>query len=278
MLNVSNTDNAATASNTMTGATIADSNADITPHDSTNVVILGDSQSWIGGDNCDKPRGWNKWFKDMFRPASCKSYARSGATWTNTPQTIVNTEENTGVLADNNVIFNQVKRLEEALKNGSQVQPQLIIIAAGTNDAWFGKQRPQRFYKTAAEVCNENGAAITKKQPSEILTLAEAVCYNCTLLRQLCPDAMLVLLTPTYITKTPDSMVDQAAQIIDDCAAMLGLQVIRMDKHSGIDSAKERKTLRLTTDGVHTSEEGARRNGTIVAKQIDRMMRQEGKN
>ena len=33
-----------------------------------NVVILGDSNTSIGGDACDNPRGWNKWFKDKFAP------------------------------------------------------------------------------------------------------------------------------------------------------------------------------------------------------------------
>ena len=56
-----------------------------------DVAILGDSNTWIGGDDCDKEKGWNKWFKDFFRPASCKSYARSGATWTNTEVTKANT-------------------------------------------------------------------------------------------------------------------------------------------------------------------------------------------
>ena len=53
-------------------------------NDSTHVAILGDSNTWLGGDQCDQPRGWNKWFKDYFAPASCRSYARSGATLTNT--------------------------------------------------------------------------------------------------------------------------------------------------------------------------------------------------
>ena len=60
-----------------------------------DVIIFGDSNTWYGGDNCDKPRGWNKWFKDAFQPATIKSYARSGATWTNTTTTKRNTQENT---------------------------------------------------------------------------------------------------------------------------------------------------------------------------------------
>ena len=94
--------------------------AAIAAGDSLHVVILGDSNTWLGGDGCDKAQGWNKWFRDAFQPATCRSYARSGATWTNTPETRRNTQENIGVLGNDNVIYNQICRLEEAINNGSQ--------------------------------------------------------------------------------------------------------------------------------------------------------------
>ena len=52
-----------------------------------HIVLLGDSNPFLGGDDCDKPEGWNKWFKDLAEPLSCRSYARSGATWTHTSKT-----------------------------------------------------------------------------------------------------------------------------------------------------------------------------------------------
>ena len=121
-----------------------------------NIVLLGDSNTWIGGDECDKPQGWNKWFKDLCdkpqgwnkwfkdlaNPLSCHSYARSGATWTHTPLTDYDTEEDTDVLSDNNVVYNQINRLKEAYRQQKQVKPDLIIVMAGTNDLWFADKRP----------------------------------------------------------------------------------------------------------------------------------------
>ena len=107
-----------------------------------NIVLLGDSNTWIGGDECDKPQGWNKWFKDLANPLSCHSYARSGATWTHTSLTDYDTEEDTGVLSDNNVVYNQINRLKEAYQQQKQVKPDLIIVMAGTNDLWFADKRP----------------------------------------------------------------------------------------------------------------------------------------
>ena len=241
-------------------------------HPHINVVILGDSQTWIGGDNCDKPRGWNKWFCDRFSPKSCKSYARSGATWTNTPQTVANTKENVGVLGDNNVIYNQVQRLKEALADGRQAVPQLIIVYAGANDAWFGSKRPHRFDKRADEVNLGSTGTLTTLPPAQILTLAEAVCHNCLLLRQLCPEAQIVMLTPMQMTKVPTDVVRRVGDIIADCGQRLDINVIRLDKHGSVNAMQEKKAFSMTTDGVHTSERGAQKNGYYVAEQIQQML------
>ena len=133
-----------------------------------HVVILGDSNTWIGGDDCDQPQGWNKWFKDVFQPTTCKSYARSGATWTNTPQTHRNTLENIEVLGNDNVIYNQICRLQEAIDSGIQHTPQLILILAGTNDAWFTKARPMALSKSVCKVCSTDCCKITDRPVNEV--------------------------------------------------------------------------------------------------------------
>ena len=106
-------------------------------HDTTNVVMLGDSNTWLGGDSCDRPHGWTKWFAEECYPATCRSYARSGATWTATVRTVRDVDEYTEKLGDNNVIYNQICRLMVAVADGRQAYPHTIIISAGTNDAWF---------------------------------------------------------------------------------------------------------------------------------------------
>ena len=47
-------------------------------HSIINVVILGDSNSSIGGDNCDNPRGWTKWFPYEFKPRQRVASRTSG--------------------------------------------------------------------------------------------------------------------------------------------------------------------------------------------------------
>lgn len=233
----------------------------MTAQDSVHVVILGDSNTWIGGDDCDKPQGWNKWFKDSFATTSCKSYARSGATWTNTPQTRRNTKENIGILGNDNVIYNQVCRLQQAVMNSLQPQPQIILIMAGTNDAWFTKARPKVFSMTGEEAFITDD--IMNRPVWNVVTLAESVRYNCEILKAAFPKAHIILLTPMPSTAAGVENITKAGDIIEDCGKRLGLNVIRMDQNP-VD----------TTDGTHTSEAGAQQVGTFVAKQLATLLQQ----
>ena len=232
-----------------------------------DVVILGDSNTWIGGDNCDKLTGWNKWFKDAFQPKSCKSYARSGATWTNTPETRRNTLENIGVLGNDKVIFNQICRLQETVDSGIQPKPQLIIILAGTNDAWFEKARPHAFSMSAHEAFASD-STITGCPVSQVVTLAASVRYGCELLRTAYPEAQVILLTPFQSVAAGVENITKTGDIIEDCGRQMGLHVIRLDQLSGISAAHEKVKHRFTTDGTHTSVMGARQVGTLVARQV----------
>jgi len=232
------------------------------------VVMLGDSNTFIGGDDCLNPKGWNYWFAKRWPEARCRSYARSGATWTNTPSTRRNTEEYTGVLANDNVIYNQVERLVEACDQQRQAPPTVIIISAGTNDAWFNAQRPAAFTQTAADAFADSDSMLLRRQPAEVLTLAASVRYCCTLLRQRFPAARLVLVSPMQTTAAPDSLIHQAGDLIEACAHRLQALTIRLDKDSRVVSAQEARRKVYTTDGTHTSRRGAKYNGRLIADRV----------
>lgn len=232
-----------------------------------DVVILGDSNTWIGGDNCDKPKGWNKWFKDYMQPNTCTSYARSGATWTNTSKTQTNITENIDRIGNDNVIYNQIKRLEKAVDTDKQVKPNLIIIAAGTNDAWFQHLRPNALKTTAKETFSSTERYITHRNINEVLTLAESVRYGCEMLISSYPDAQIVLLTPLQSTAVSTEQISKVGDIIEQCGHYLGINTIRQD-HNCIDRNRELVEKKMTTDGTHTSEYGAKRNGYYIANQI----------
>lgn len=236
-----------------------------------NVVILGDSNSWLGGDNCDKPEGWTKWFKDELKPASCKSYARSGATWTNTRQTRRNVEEDIDVIGDDNVICNQINRLYLCVDNGTQPNPDIIVIAAGTNDVWFKSKRPAAFNKSASSITLKSMQQAAEKRPEEALTLADAVAQNCLRLKAIYPKAKLVLLTPMQTTKASDADIRKAGDIIEKCARLLGAGCVRLDIESKVKSDVERNIFTYTKDGTHTNKAGAEANGRLIARYIEQL-------
>ena len=239
---------------------------------SLNVVILGDSNTWLGGEFCTGQQGWTRWFVDRFRPATCRSYARSGATWTHTAATRHDLRENTERLSDNNVVFNQIERLIDDCNKGRQIEPQLIIISAGTNDAWFPKQRPEVLSCSVAQAFEEPDSIFSHRTPETVRSLAEVVRYDCTLLMRIFPHAQIVLLTPMQSTAIPDLRLFAVAETIAQCGDQLSLSVVRQDKESCVSSARERTARCFTTDGTHTNIEGARRNGYYLANRISSVL------
>lgn len=245
-----------------------------TQHDTIDVAILGDSNTWLGGDDCTKPKGWNTYFKAEFKPRSCVSLARSGASWTHTPQTVRNTAEYAAKPTPNNVIYNQVERLKEKVDSGKIATPNLIIIACGTNDGWFRDRYPNLFDTFApAKLCAYPDSIIL--QPvNKMLSLGESVLFNCTLLQKYFPKARIILLSPMQTTAVPLSVISDIGNIIEEIGKFLCISTIRQDKICCVKSADERVKKVNTYDGTHTSQVGAQKNGKVIALEISKLLTQ----
>ena len=245
-----------------------------TQHDTIDVAILGDSNTWLGGDDCTKPKGWNTYFKAEFKPRSCVSLARSGASWTHTPQTVRNTAEYAAKPTPNNVIYNQVERLKEKIDSGKIATPNLIIIACGTNDGWFRNRYPNLFDTFASAKLCAYPDSIILQPVNKMLSLGESVLFNCTLLQNYFPKARIILLTPMQTTAVPLSVISDIGNIIEEIGKFLCISTIRQDKICCVKSADERKVKVNTYDGTHTSKIGAQKNGKIIALEISKLLTQ----
>ena len=231
-----------------------------------HVALLGDSNTSSGGDDCADPRGWSKWFADAFGPLTCRSYARSGATWTHTASTRRDTAEAARVITDNNVIYNQAERLIDAVAGGDRPTPDLIIISAGTNDLWFTRRRPYVFSMTPQEAMLVREAR--NLPPGRVKSLALAVRYDTELLRGRFPRARIVLLSPMQSAKFTEAAAGRAGALMEDMARRLGLAIVRLDRDGAVRRAAELARRTLTADGVHTNPEGARAIGRLVAESL----------
>lgn len=234
-------------------------------HSGIDVVLLGDSNTWLGGDCCDNPKGWSKWFVEAFGPRSCRSYARSGATWTNTAKTKYDITEYTEVIKDNNVIFNQINRLADAIDRKKQPVPDLIIVMAGTNDAWFDNRRPD-VWKTTADAAF--AASLSVADPSSCTSLASSVRLACKKLQKILPTAKIVLVTPMQTSRADMSKISRAADIIQNCGSRMGIMVVRLDKEGCVKAETEKKHKKFTYDGVHTNTKGAKCIGYYLSRRI----------
>lgn len=229
------------------------------------IAIIGDSNTWLGGDDNKGEKGWNHWFCEYFKPDFCRSFARSGATWTNTPRTKLNIKENIGSLGDNNVAYNQLQRMlaDKALK------PDIIIIALGTNDLWFKNKRPNLFDESHLNYERED---FLSTPPSKLLTLADCVHHTVHTLRKAYPNAAIVLITPAECIHIKNYELKLFSDTLEALGKTLGASTIRLDKLSEIKSEKERIKKEFTYDGTHTSVKGAKANGEIITRELKRIL------
>ena len=176
--------------------------------DSVKVVaLLGDSMTWIGGDNCEKETGWTYHLKKSFPNWTIKPYARSGATWTNTVATKGDVSFYSEILCDENVVYDQVLRLINDVDSGKLTSPDVIIAFAGGNDAWFEERRPGIYEEQQFPT-----RMITDLQPSEVTTLAGSIELCCKMLQNRFPNARIVLITPPEMSKTSPDRIHKVSR------------------------------------------------------------------
>lgn len=238
-------------------------------HPKEIVAILGDSNTWTGGDDCSGQFAWTKEWVAKYRPASARSYARSGATWTNSATSKRNTRQDVDVITPDNTIYNQIERMSEAIASGAQKSPTLVVVMAGTNDAWHSRRRPGAFDTSAeAALASPDDDELLLRAPSGVRSLALAVRQNILRIRMVAPGAKIVLVGPLQSVQAPDELITSAGEIIEKVGTAMGVPVIRLDRDFELSAAEEAKQKRLTTDGTHTSVEGAALLGRFLNDRI----------
>lgn len=238
-------------------------------HPKEVVAILGDSNTWTGGDDCSGPYAWTHEWKALYRPASVRSYARSGATWSNAATSKRNTRQEVDVITPDNTIYNQIERLSEAIASGQQKRPTLVIVMAGTNDAWHSRRRPGAFDTTAeAAMASPGDDELLLRAPSGVRSIAQAVRQNILRLRMVAPGARIVLAGPLQSVQAPDDLITRAGEIIEQVGEAMGVTVIRLDRDFELSASEEAASRRLTTDGTHTNVEGAALLGRFLNDRI----------
>lgn len=226
------------------------------------IALLGDSMTWIGGDSCRNDTGWSHVLKESGIASAIDVYARSGATWTNTISTRRNPEHYTELLHDDNVVYNQAVRLIER-SDTAEAYPDIIILFAGANDAWFATKRPGIYENDRTP---EKYRANTS--PSDVTSLTGSVCLVCDMLRTRFPETELVLVTPLQMSKTDEETITKVSDLIEQSGQSRGCKVIRADVESGVKHSEEAVSPTYTYDGVHTNPKGAKALGECILSHL----------
>lgn len=222
------------------------------------IAFLGDSNLWLGGEDCSNPRAWSYWLEEGNNHILKRCFARSGATITNTATTPNDTIGYSEVLADDNTLYSQAMRLCGAVDRQEIREPDIIIVYGGSNDAWFADRRPGIFDKT-------KGFAET---PSENTSLRSSLRHILNILTTKCQGSEIVMVGPPFMTRCERQNISSVTDAMQEVAMAEGIRMIRLDSDSIINPDKEKQRLRLTLDGVHTTPEGAEKIGRIVTSEI----------
>lgn len=231
-------------------------------------ALLGDSITWLSLSS-NPERGWARYFARNMKFAELRNYARSGATWSNSATTKVDAKAYSVSTTPDNVIFNQLQRLFLDLGNG--FKPDYIVIAAGINDVWFPDARPDALARTAGEIM-ESEQRYSDKDVSACTSIAESIRLVAELLWQRLPDVQVILLSPMQSTSVEYSKLRQATEIIRGCADYLGWGFISQMDEIPVNRIREKWENRLTYDGTHTSELGAKVVGDILSSKIHKLL------
>lgn len=228
------------------------------PSGKPKIALLGDSMTWIGGDSCQNETGWSHVLNRSGIASEIDMYARSGATWTNTSATRRNPQHYSELLHDDNVIYNQAIRLIERADT-SDCTPDIIILFAGANDAWFVAKRPGIFENKSPAVKYDFAT-----DPGDVTSLAGSITLVSDLLMKRFPESVLLFVTPLQMSKTDAETIFKVSDIIEKTASEKGWNTLRADKDTDIRHEEEAKSPKFTYDGVHTNAVGAKKLGEYI--------------
>ena len=155
---------------------------------------------------------------------------------------------------------------------GDAVNADAIILCKTMKATYQISDQVDNYNKNSTDISTDNISDFGKNDIDEILTLAEAVRYDCEWLSHFFPEAQIILLSPLQTTAAPTELIHQAGDIIEECGRRMSINTIRQDYGSCVNAMHEKEVYRYTYDGTHTSVEGAKRNGYYIARQVKSML------
>jgi len=225
-------------------------------YENKKIMTLGDSITAIPTDI----RGWQKYFNAIMQPLSFINTAVSGATWNDYAGTTA--YDGTTFTGDLNVIGNQVQKIV----NTTYDAPDIIIIAAGTNDsdsAFADSEIEAQFFAAGVPVALEN---------ADRKTWAGSMRWSIETLRVTYPNAQIFITTPLQrFSDTVDSfnIVRDKGDIIKRICARLSIPVIDTLECGVYGQYAVNGVATLDyNDGLHLSAIGAEKMGKYIARKI----------
>ena len=219
----------------------------------SNIVFLGDSITAMA-----EPKSYVANILKRITFRNSYNLSRSGATLTNTVDTVYDITSTGGSTTPENVIWNQLNKLIAGVSNNTYQTPDCVIISAGTNDL----SRPLGTFSAAFS------GAIVNNDANTILDVHSAVRYISEKLLLAFPLCQIIFMTPLQRGQADNTAIYNIGDAIDLCSNRLTTQTIRQDRDSGIYGYNEIGADIFLYDNLHLNEAGALKVGKWLSSQL----------
>lgn len=242
------------------------------------------------GNSITAPSNSWAWVTAQYFGMELTNLAVSGATWTDYPNTSIDTNENPQYNGDNtnNVISNQVFRLLQMLVPKGEIIPEangetfhsetpspltglrdqnstftpfLVIISCGTNDA-------------GSKAIGDISQLDRPYEEANRETIYGAIYWAVAVIRKYSPSTSIILLTPIQRSPLPEQL-PSVVEAIQRAGEKLDCHTINMYDESGITEAEESQGHHYLYDGLHPNAEGSQLMGQTVIRHLGEWYYQE---
>lgn len=225
-----------------------------------HVALFGDSLS----DPAATGAKWVAPFLAKTNPKTLSNYARGWCRWTFWPSTTYDVTHTAVTNTPDNVLWNQLNRLQKDIADGRAEAPDVLLLFAGLNDVMQSVS-----WGSVAEVFTPEA------QSTNVQTLTNfcaSVRFVCDAARDAWPDAQLILIAPTRASSYAEGVLT-AEQLLLACGKEMGLPVI--DPAACLGAAWYREAqqhIYYEEDGVHLTAAGGQLLGAFLAHEVERIL------
>tara|TARA_R110000772_G_scaffold56917_1_gene129266 strand:+ start:213 stop:2123 length:1911 start_codon:yes stop_codon:yes gene_type:complete len=216
---------------------------------------------WLGDSITDDDNYYLNKLNEKLTFSTQYNIANSGAKFSHTSATVYDITSTGGGGADWNVTWNQVNKMIDLVNNSSYLQPDLILLSAGTNDFYGTVGTPSTIYDGLSFTTLASGH-------SRLQSLAGGLRYTCDTILENYPNVQIVLIAPIQRGLVDNSVMFEIIDAMIESGGLGSMEVIDQGRKCGIYGYPEIASDIFLTDNLHPTPLGGQKMANFLLKAL----------